>query len=130
MSHRKLVYTRLTTSTELLTEIPIERWLSASAVDGTPDTPFAVIRISGTFRTPNGTGQRRLEVWIHDQKGTYTKIDDIMALVKARLDSAPEMVDSDSRIVCWDWVNDSPDLFDEGYGTNCKMINYTLTGKK
>lgn len=130
MSQRKLAYTRLTTDSALIAKIPLDRWFGASAVDGTPAVPFAVMRISGTFRTTNGTGQRRLEVWVHDRKGDYNRIDDIIELVKARLDGAPEAADADSRIVCYDWINDSPDLFDDGYGTNCKMVNYTITGKK
>jgi hypothetical protein len=110
--------------------IPADRWFQASSIDAAPQLPFGVIRISGNFPTPVASGQRRIEVWVHDAKGSYIQIDDILELVQELFDRTFDVVDDGWRLTCMTWDNDSPDLFDDGYGTNCKMKAFTATGRK
>ena len=62
-------------------DIPDDRIKQLSSLDETPEKPFIVYRLSG-----NGTGVTRrsavkpirLEVWVHDTPGSYTRIDDVL----------------------------------------------------
>lgn len=127
---RKLVYAALTSSAPLVAAIPEDRWIQGGSVDSPPARPFAIYRIVDVPPSVVGSGQPRLEVWIHDNRGSYTRIDSILELVRTVLYSAVPMENATHRIVDVEWTGDSPDLVDEGYNTNTRNARFTLTGRK
>lgn len=126
---RKLVYAALT-ATPTPGNIPAVRWISAGALDAPPPRPFAVLRLRDGPASDVRSLQPTLEVWIHDERGSYTRIDDILEQVKQKLSAATPMENATHRIVDVRWIGDSPDLVDEGYNTNTKWTSFTLTGRK
>lgn len=127
---RKLVYQALTSSLPLVAEIPIARWLQAGAADHQPVRPFAVIRIVDGPPSISKAVQPNLQIWVHDNRGSYTKIDAIIELIKAAFTAALPLEDSTSRLVDANWTGDGPDLVDDGFNTNTRFTNFTLTGRK
>jgi hypothetical protein len=93
-------------------------------------TPFAIYRIVDAPPTVVGSPQPRLEVWIHDNRGSYVRIDALIELVRTVLVAAVPMENSTHRIVDVEWTGDSPDLVDDGYNTNTRNARFTLTGRK
>jgi hypothetical protein len=127
---RELIFGALTASAPLTAEIPAARWIAGGAVDEPPARPFAVVRITDSPPTPHGTAQPSVQIWVHDDRGSYVRIDKILKLIRAALESAVPMENTTDRIVCVEWQGDSPDLTDEGYNTNTRNSGYTLTGRK
>lgn len=127
---RQLIHEALTSSLPLIAEIPADRWIQSGALDEIPTCPFAVYRIADAPTSLIHSVQPRLEVWVHDVRGSYLRIDRILDLVKEALAAAVPMEDSTHRIVCVEWTGDSPDLVDEGNNTNTRNTQFTITGRK
>jgi len=126
---RSLLYAAIVNEPDLITAIPANRWIAGGAVDTAPARPFAVIRIVDGPPSISKAVQPRAQIWIHDNRGSYTRIDAILAILRQTLENAFPAEDSNSRIVCAEWTGDSPDLTDEGYNTNTRYSSFTLTGR-
>lgn len=129
MSKRSLVYAALTADAQLVAAIPAERWLQQGAVDRAPIRPFAIIAMQEVGTTAVRSAQPRCMVWVHDDRGSFLRIDEILARVKVVLEGL-EAEDSTDRIVDVRWDGDSPDLVDPGYDTNTRNAQFTITGRK
>lgn len=112
-------------------DLPAERWYGSGAVVDTPPRPFAEIRFGGRFPGVAAVRRRRLEVWIHDDEGSYDRIEEWIQFVKGVLDGAAHLTDgSGNEVILCSWVNDSTDLYDGGYRTNCLMSAFDVVGKE
>lgn len=113
--------------------IPPERWHQMGSVDDTPEKPFGVYRLSGT--TPGVTRRSksrvvRLEVWVHDTPGSYTRIDGVLNAVEGLLEAVVHASASEEESISQiDFDARSPDLDDSGFRTICKMSSFTVIGK-
>lgn len=114
-------------------DIPDDRIHQLSSVDTNPEKPFIAYRMSGSGSgvTRNSLSKAvRLEVWVHDTPGSYTRIDDVLRAVEARfasvLHASYREGESISQI---DFDTRGPDLDDTGFGTICRMSSFTLIGK-
>jgi hypothetical protein len=92
--------------------------------------PFAVVRFAGTFPGISRIKQTRAEIMVHDNEGSYTRIDNAIKAIKNVLDNVVQLKHdtSDTWLIEAAWESDSVDLFDDGYRTNMKSTTYTLTG--
>jgi hypothetical protein len=119
--------------TGVVEHIPAERIFQLSAIDETPVKPFMVYRLSGTspgVTRASKSRVSRLEIWVHDNPGSYTRIDGTLTAIENRFaevtyESAAEgesisVIDFDAR---------SPDLDDTGFQTICRMSSFTIIGK-
>lgn len=128
---RALVRSLLTEGLDNNDELPTERWFGSGSITGDPKTLFAEIKFGGRFPGMGIVVRRRLEVWIHDNEGDYGRIEEWLKHVKSRLDGAEHQKGEDgSEIVLCTWVNDSTDLYDDGYRTNCMMSAFEIVGKE
>ncbi|QPX62564.1 tail terminator [Arthrobacter phage Wollypog] len=114
-------------------DIPDERIYQMGSIDETPVRPFMVYRLTGggSGVTANHPSKAvRLEVWVHDQPGSYTRIDDTLRDVEERfadvLHASYREGESISQIA---FDSRSPDLDDTGFRTICRMSSFTLIGK-
>ena len=114
-------------------DIPDERIYQMGSVDETPLKPFMVYRLSGS-----GTGvvsaskskAVRLEVWVHDTPGSYTRIDDTLRDVENKLGSTLHASFREGESIAQiDYTGRSPDLDDTGFRSICRMSSFTLIGK-
>ena len=126
---RKLLYRAIVENSVLTALIPAERW--TSGLDAKPQTPFAVIRIAGDFKSVSKRPQPRAEIWIHDDRGSYVRIDQILAAVREQLDGMGyKWSDWPGELIAQiDWQSNSPDLIDDGYNTNTRMASFGLVGR-
>jgi hypothetical protein len=127
---RQLVYEWLTQDGYLTAVIPAERWIQQGAMDDPPPRPFAVVGFTDRPRTDVGSARPRLVVWIHDNRGSYFRIDDIIKYLEEELPSAVPLENDDYRIVDIRWEGSSADLTDDGYSTNTRNAEFSLTGRK
>lgn len=92
------------------------------------EKPFAVLTFEGPNPGMSRVKQMRGFLWVHDEVGDYTKIDDVL---KAARDIIPETIQHFHEGV-WlieaSWEGDSPDSFDDIRRTNVKNAAFLLTG--
>lgn len=139
---RRTLY-NLLVNDPVLSAVMGDRWVSAMGMDGLRtggpsdgdpalglQRPFGVFRIAGDFPGMGSTYQRTLEIWIHDEEGSYTRIDSLISRVKDYLPTVVQVQDpmTGSWIQEISWVNNSPDLFDDARRTNTKMASFNLVG--
>jgi hypothetical protein len=127
---RRLITEALKADAGLTALVPAARIIQFGAVDEIPDRPFIVLQFSVTTVTDVKSGQPTLNVRVHDNRGSYIRIDDIIALVDEAIQGALPLESDTARIVCAEWTGVGEDLIDDGYNTNVRISNYTLTGRK
>lgn len=127
---RALLYQAITGHVELSSIIPASRWIQQGAVDNPPARPFAVVSFTDRPRSDVGSAQPRVTIWIHDDRGSYSKIDTVIQLLENILPDLPPLEDSSNRIADIRWEASSGDLTDDGYNTNVRNATFALTGRK
>lgn len=131
---RKTIMQLIAATPDVVAEIPISNWHQASDVDEVPPPkPFGMYRISGTGPgvTRRGPGRQvRLELWIHDNPGSYARIDRLLGKLEVTFDAAVHASAAEGDSISQaDFDSRSPDLDDSGFKSICKASIYTLIGK-
>lgn len=102
---------------------------SAASDDNRPPTPFAEVRWG--LRQP-GMGQMKrttVEIFVHDEPGSYKRINRILAWLEARLDGKEHLADGEGGwLNSVKWTGTSGDLYDTGFRTNMKSITFEVIG--
>jgi hypothetical protein len=131
MSLRKTVYEYLTTDAPLLAAIPLDRWKSLGGVKDRPATPYAVLAWFGTVESVGLNLIHLLQVQVHDEPGSYTRIEDIHVLVENRLKAAQQYVGTTGhRLVQADYTGVSADLIDPDRRTGFQYTSWSVVGGK
>ena len=125
---RKVVYSLLANSAAFIALIPATRIYERSSVPDAPVLPFCVLAWGGRTRVATGCYQTSLEIWVHDERGDYTLIDNVLAIVEDVLTSNVQATSVDGRMAQADAPNTSPDLYDETYRSSTRSAGYRLVG--
>lgn len=125
---RKAVYSLLTTDSDLLEDIPAQRWYERGSVVDKPKLPFAVLAWGGAGARGVGRKVHRLEIWVYDIPGYTTRINRVLERAKFLLDNATHVVEGNDRLVQADFQGSSPDLPDETYRATTRNIGYNCVG--
>ena len=129
MTLRKTMWEYLTTDAPLLAVIPVERWFTLGGVKDRPATPYAVLAWFGTVESAGLQLINLLQVQIHDEPGSYTRIEDIHPLVEARLKAAEQYVGlTGHRLVQADYTGRSADLIDPDRRTGFQYTSWSVVG--
>jgi hypothetical protein len=131
---KKTVQGLLTGSPALVAIVPAARWFRAGNVVDVPVRPFVVLRWLSPVRLGSGRDARQLRIDVHDERGSYTKI---QALIGSRdlgtgvygvLAPLTDYVGSDGRITQCDFLGTGGDLEDDVYKTNYSYSSWQLIG--
>jgi hypothetical protein len=105
---------------------------SSFAIDvDTPQTrPFLQIRwgLNEIGLKNTAVSRRTLTVWVHDEPGDYTRIDEILYRVKSLLPTLDGQSNGLGHVVSIEWTGDSEDLADDGHGTITRNTGFSLVG--
>lgn len=125
MNWRTYIYQTLIASS-VTAIVPEGSMFGAGAVTGAPgDKPFIVLRFMPDVRNPIQGTDGEVVFWVHDEPGDYTRIDEVLALIKAVFDNRQV---SEPGAHCVRWTGTSQDLVDDGYNTICRNASYRLIG--
>lgn len=116
MNWRQWIYTTLNANAPFAALVPSTSVFSDGALTGRVDkNPFVVIRLMPMTRElAEGVAHgQNAEIWAHDQPGSYSRIDSILAAVRGALSG---QVALPGAIACR-WQSDSVDFADDGLGT-------------
>jgi hypothetical protein len=131
MTLRKTTWEYLTTDAPLLAVIPAERWFSLGGVKDRPATPYAVLAWFGSVESVGLNLINLLQVQIHDDPGSYARIEDIHVLVQDRLKAAQQYVGlTGYRLVQADYTGVSADLIDPDRRTGFQYTSWSVVGGK
>jgi len=97
-------------------------------VPDNPDRPYVVIRFDPLIPEGSWGEFQDMTVWVHDQPESYTRIDEILPLVRTAL-QGPLSVPGETGIHV-DWSGDSQDLSDDARGTILRTSSYRLAGRR
>ncbi len=108
-------------------------WHQQGSLDEAPPRPFGTYRLRITERGVTAQSKVRpvgLEIWVHDDPGSYLRIDGILNKLEAVFDVVVNASAAEGENIAQTrWEERSPDLNDDGLRTITKMVSYTLIGK-
>lgn len=130
---KTIVFRALSTDATLMGYIPTARWFASSNVDDLAQRPFAAIRWTGTSggagvpqtnRAPQG-----VQIWVHDEPGSYDTIDKVIERVKVVLAGILNTASGTEHIACARWEADSGELSDPDRGTIVRNTQWRVVGR-
>lgn len=127
MNWRQWIYTTLSAAGPVTAIVPSVRIISSGALTGRPNaTPFLVVRVMPLTRelAEGVAHSQNAEIWAHDQPGSYARIDNVLAAVRAALVG---QVALPGAVACR-WQGDSGDLADDGLGTISRNSAFRCIG--
>ena len=138
---RKLAATKIKDAPDM--HVLINRRLYAANSLGTgnvpeqPKKPFVVMRemdtqaINVAKDTSPNVNRKVFIFYVHDEKGSYSRIDAIIAVLKETVRKLTDQVsDTGSRCLEATWEGTSADLEDPTYNSNMKFVTFTLVSSK
>lgn len=127
MDWRKWAFEKLTVGfPELSDLVQISSVYSGASLTSSPATrPFIVLTLGEEVPTVADATNAELNVFVHDDPGSYDRIREILQLVKPRLVGQV----SDPGGVSCAWLRNSADLADDTYGTVMRYATFQLVGR-
>jgi hypothetical protein len=129
MNWRSWLYNELTTDAAVIAIVPAPRILAAGSLEvRQEDRPFIVVRLGPDVTELSDGGapeitSQEATIWVHDEPGSYKRIDTILAAVRKSL--VGQVV---TAIACI-WQGDSGELADPTQGTIVRNSSYRLVGR-
>jgi hypothetical protein len=127
---RATIHQLLIGSAALTALIPPERFFQAGSVLDVPVKPFVVERWLAPVR---GAGKqtylKQLQVFVHDERGDYTLIDEFLKELGPVLSGVTNLVGADGRVGCCDFLGLGGDQEDPDYNTNYSFSSWQVIGE-
>lgn len=111
---------------EALSDPEVKVFGSGSLPDTPKVRPFVIITMSTNTRDAAVASQQEVTVWVHDEPGGYTRIDNIITTIR---NSVEGPVTEEGGVFAH-WTGDSDDLSDDGRGTIVRTSTYILAGRR
>jgi hypothetical protein len=97
-------------------------------VDTPAGRPFLQLRWGLNEIGLDVSTRRSLVIWVHDQPGDYTNIDNIILRLRTLIPSLVPSPDSNGWLQGVVWTGDSEDLVDDGHRTIARNTGFVLVG--
>lgn len=114
-------------------EIPMDNWHVPSTLKTSPARPFGTYRLAGSgmgVTRRSASKEVRLEIWVHDNPGSYLRIDRLLTELEKTFGDVTHVSAAEGESISQAaYDSRSPDLDDQGFGTICKSVVFTLIGK-
>lgn len=131
---RRVLYSALTSDPELNVFYPSSKFFERGAVTDSPPAPFAVVAWGTHQSLGPGLATRTVQVYFHDARGSYDRINDAVArceelvagLEEVEIPYGTGLLD---RISTATWQLSSGELFDTEHRTNVRYVEFRVTGR-
>lgn len=129
---REWLYQTLSTDVDLQAFLADRMFQGESMRTSQVEEPFLVYTIGNATdeqlsEEPNSPERQFFQIYIHDRGGDYTRIDDIVKLVKAKLRGRS---DQTAGIITIIYLETSRDLDDSTLGTILRYIRFVAIKEK
>lgn len=131
MTLQVTTYQLLTTQPALVAVVPIERWFRRGGQIDASLVPYVVLGWMGTATTGGRNSPELLDLYVHDEVGSYGIIDNFLKLAKPVLEAAVHYKGTNGlgfSLVQADYQGKSQDGIDEGNGTSFKYSSWKILG--
>ena len=128
MNWRRWAYDTLRMDSQITSLMPVDGILGGGALRSAPKVkPFLIIGLNPSLR-PNVASATigGMVITVHDEPGDYGRIDQVLSRVKQLFNNA---VPGEPGSTVVEWLTDSQDLADDGYGTILRNSSYRLVGE-
>lgn len=109
--------------------VPVGRWYQAGNVVDKPAFPFVVERwlapVPGAARN---TYRKQLRIDVHDERGSYMRIDSFLYALPPLLSAVSNLVGADGRITECDFLGNGGDQEDPVYHSNFSFSSWQVIG--
>lgn len=113
-----------------LTELGVEAVYPTNAVDTPAEDLFIIIRWDPTTVAFKQRGTDRVAIWVHDRQRDYGRIADCLVRMRELLPAQVHLVGADGyTLTTAEWLGEGPDLFDGGYGTVTRYVDFTVVSR-
>lgn len=131
MTLQATTYALLTEEPALVDLVPTERWFRRGGVVDVPQTPYVVLAWLGPLTTGRRNSAQLLDVYVHDEVGSYTRIEEILEAIKGVLLDAVHYrgwAGNAFPLVQADYLGKSGDGVDQGNGTSYQFSSWKILG--
>lgn len=125
---RRLIHTLLSTHQPLMDLLPGGLYGDRSLKDTPAVKPFGVLLHEGPSRGLGTVHRATTVLWVHDEVGDYTRIDDALKVARLHLAAQVQVSLNGIYLMQAEWQGDSVDLYDDARGTNVKNATFLLVG--
>lgn len=125
---RRLVYNLLSTNAPFMALLPGGLFGDRAEFPVPLEKPFGVLLHEGPLPGVRSHRQYRSALWVHDEPGDYTKIDEVLRAAEILLVAAVPVSLNGVWLNDVQWTGVSGDLSDDARRTNVKNTNFLLTG--
>ena len=102
----------------------------SNTVDDPPTRPFVIMRWGIKTSTFDIHGPQSLDIWAHDDRGDYSRIDSILHRAEVLLLNAAHLVGDDGyTLTSAEFVSCSEDLYDDGYQTITRYATFRVVSR-
>lgn len=128
---RAAVYQLLATDSALNAEgIVQDSVFQTNAVENPESRPFLVLRWETKNASFKNIGLQFLSIWVHDERGDYSRIDRILKRVIEILVDAVHVAGDDGSILTMaEYQSTSDDFWDDGYRTITKYATFRIISR-
>jgi hypothetical protein len=105
-----------------------ERWFDNSSQIDVSVKPFAVLSWGASFGESRAMQGRTLEVYLHDDRGSYMTITDGLNRISDLMEDAADINANGHRVTEANWIGCSGDLSDLDYKTNMRYVTFRVAG--
>lgn len=125
MDWRTWVHATLVAAPAVTQSVPAVDIIGSGSAVMPKRRPCIVIRMEEdgkAFRGAESARNRQATIWVHDDFGSFLRIDAILGAIKLALEGAPAA----PGVVCAEWQGDSIDLNDADQGTLVRNSSFKL----
>jgi hypothetical protein len=124
---RTWIFTKLSALVPVTSVVGSRIFQSLDLEDTPTDKPFIVCRLDPSVPDIPGAMFQDLVLWIHDEPGSYLRIDTLIQTIRENLDGVQV---NDPEGIAVVWQGDSPDMADDLRGTILRTSSYRLAGRR
>jgi hypothetical protein len=126
MNWRRWAYDTIRLDDVISGIMPVTNIHAAGSLNSIPRVkPFVIINHAPSFRSNVRTQVGGLVISVHDDPGDYGRIDSILNRIRELFNDA---IPGQPGSTVVEWLNDSTDLADDGYGTIMRQSSFRTVG--
>jgi hypothetical protein len=125
----KAMYELLTSHAPLTDIVPVPAFYEAGSVEDRPDKPYVVLGWLPDLVKASGRYASLFELRIHDERGSYARVRQILAVVRAHMEDVTQYQGSDGWLTECSYAGNSGELVDPDSNTNLMTASWEVVGR-
>jgi hypothetical protein len=103
---------------------------TTNSVDNPETKPFVIIRFETVTAAFGQIGAQNMSIWAHDERGDYSRIDQILQRIQDILTNAVHVAGNDGFTLSSSrYQGTSDDLWDDGYRTITRYSTFSVLSR-